>query len=153
MRSSCASSSSPGSIAATALSGWMHESRSGLEPSATCRLTVRPATGDGEAFRLSGLELDAMKKAGRGIIVTTPWEDLNTPLSIFCDVLDRMIDGYTKRQAEAVMLTLEGLTQTEIGDRIGTSQSAVSYRLKGTDYDIILKILEWYRLQVRERLD
>jgi len=64
-----------------------------------------------------------------------------------------MIDGYTKRQAEAVMLTLEGLTQTEIGDRIGTSQSAVSYRLKGTDYDIILKILEWYRLQVRERLD
>lgn len=109
--------------------------------------------GDGEAFRLSGLELDAMKKAGRGIIVTTPWEDLNTTLSIFCDVLDRMIDGYTKRQAEAVMLTLEGLTQTEIGDRIGTSQSAVSYRLKGTDYDIILKILEWYRLQVRERLD
>jgi len=109
--------------------------------------------GDGEAFRLSGLELDAMKKTGRGIIVKTPWESVNTTLSIFCDVLDMMIDGYTKRQAEAVMLALEGLTQKEIGDRVGTSQSAVSYRLKGTGYDIILKIIEWYRAQVRERLD
>ncbi len=109
--------------------------------------------GDGEAFRLSGLELDAMKKAGRGIIVTTPWEDVNETLSIFCDVVDSIIDGYTKRQAEAVMLTLEGLTQKEIGDRIGTSQSAVSYRLKGTGYDLIQKILEWYRLQIREQLD
>ncbi len=108
--------------------------------------------GDGEAFRLSGLELDAMKKAGRGIIVTTPWGDVNTALPIFCDVLDRMLDGYTKRQAEAVMLTLAGLTQKEIGDRIGTSQSAVSYRLRGTGYDIIQKIIEWYRSQIRERV-
>ncbi|WP_214084013.1 SatD family protein [Methanoculleus sp.] len=108
--------------------------------------------GDGEAFRLSGLELDAMKKAGRGIIVTTPWEDVNTALLIFCDVLDRMLDGYTKRQAEAVMLTLAGLTQKEIGDRVGTSQSAVSYRLRGTGYDIIQKIIEWYRSQIRERV-
>ncbi len=109
--------------------------------------------GDGEAFELSGLELDAMKKAGRGIIVTTPWEDLNMTLSIFCDVLDRMIGGYTKRQAEAVMLALEGFTQKEIGDRVGTGQSAVSYRLRGTDYDTIQKIIEWYRLRIRERLD
>ncbi|HOI13575.1 MAG TPA: hypothetical protein PLG75_06940 [Methanoculleus sp.] len=109
--------------------------------------------GDGEAFRLSGLELDAMKKTRRGIIVKTPWEDFNTTLSVFCDVLDRMIDGYTKRQAEAVMLALAGLTQKEIGDRVGTSQSAVSYRLKGTGYDIILKIIEWYRAQVREQSD
>jgi len=94
-----------------------------------------------------------MKRAGRGIIVTTPWEDLNETLSIFCDVVDRTIGGYTKRQAEAVMLTLEGFTQKEIGDRIGTSQSAVSYRLKGTGYDIVLKILAWYRSQVRERVE
>jgi hypothetical protein len=109
--------------------------------------------GDGEAFRLSGLELDAMKKAGRGIIVTTPWEDLNETLSIFCDVVDRTIGGYTKRQAEAVMLTLEGFTQKEIGDRVGTSQSAVSYRLKGTGYEIVLKILAWYRSQVLKRVE
>lgn len=109
--------------------------------------------GDGEAFRRSGLELDAMKGAGRGIIVKTPWEDINTILPIFCDVLDRIIGGYTRRQAEAVMLTLEGLTQKEIGERVGTSQPAVSYRLKGTDYDLIQKILEWYRLQIRERVE
>ncbi|HOI58613.1 MULTISPECIES: SatD family protein [unclassified Methanoculleus] len=109
--------------------------------------------GDGEAFRLSGLELDGMKEAGRGIIVKTPWASVNTTLSIFCSVLDMMIDGYTKRQAEAVMLALEGLTQKEIGGRVGTSQSAVSYRLRGTGYDVILKIIEWYRLQVRERIE
>ncbi|KUG21363.1 MAG: SatD family protein [Methanomicrobiaceae archaeon] len=107
--------------------------------------------GDGEAFRLSGLELDAMKQAGRGIIAKTPWEDVNETLSIFCEVLDRTIAGYTKRQAEAVLLALEGLTQREIGERVGTSQSAISYRLKGTDYDLTLKILEWYRSQIRER--
>lgn len=109
--------------------------------------------GDGEAFERSGLELDTMKQAGRGIVVTTPWEDVNRTLSIFCDVLDHIIEGCTKRQAEAVMLTLEGLMQREIGERIGTSQSAVSYRLKGTGYEIIQKILEWYRLQIRERIE
>ncbi|WP_214041327.1 winged helix-turn-helix transcriptional regulator [Methanoculleus sp.] len=53
---------------------------------------------------------------------------------------------------KAVMLTLAGLTQKEIGDRVGTSQSAVSYRLRGTGYDIIQKIIEWYRSQIRERV-
>ncbi len=108
--------------------------------------------GDGEAFRRSGLELDLMKEAGRGITVKTPWEDVNATLSIFCDVLDRIIGGYTKKQAEAVMLTLEGFTQKEIGERVGTSQSAVSYRLKGTGYDLVQKILEWYRLQISSRI-
>ena len=104
--------------------------------------------GDGEAFELSGLELDTMKQAGRGIIVKTLWEDINQTLSIFCDVLDHIINGYTKRQAEAVMLTLEGLMQREIAEQIGTSQSAVSYRLKGTGYEIIQEIFEWYRLRI-----
>lgn len=94
-----------------------------------------------------------MKRAGRGIIVTTPWEDLNETLSIFCDVVDYIIEGYTKRQAEAVILTLEGFMQREIAERIGTSQSAVSYRLKGTGYEIVQGILEWYRLRVRERIE
>ena len=93
-----------------------------------------------------------MKEAGRGITVKTPWEDVNATLSIFCDVLDRIIGGYTKKQAEAVMLTLEGFTQKEIGERVGTSQSAVSYRLKGTGYDLVQKILEWYRLQISSRI-
>ena len=93
-----------------------------------------------------------MKEAGRGITVKTPWEDVNAALSIFCSVLDRTIGGYTKKQAEAVMLTLEGLTQKEIGERVGTSQSAVSYRLKGTGYDLVQKILEWYRLQISSRI-
>ena len=93
-----------------------------------------------------------MKEAGRSITVKTPWGDVNATLSIFCGVLDRTIDGYTKKQAEAVMLTLEGLTQKEIGERVGTSQSAVSYRLKGTGYDLVQKILEWYRLQISSRI-
>jgi len=28
----------------------------------------------------------------------------------------------------------------------------VSYRLKGTGYDLVQKILEWYRLQISSRI-
>ncbi len=109
--------------------------------------------GDGKAFQLSGLELDTMKELGQSLLANTPWDDYNSLLSIFCDIVDRTVNAYTKRQAEAVMLKLEGFTQREIGDKIGKSQSAVSHRLKGTHYDLIVKIIEQYKLQIREQIE
>lgn len=109
--------------------------------------------GDGEAFQLSGFELDQMKAAELNLIVKTPWEEVNAFLPVLCDAVDKIINGYTKKQAETVMLTLEGITQKEIGERIGVSQSAVSHRLKGTNYNLIVNVIEistsWIRGQVK----
>jgi len=108
--------------------------------------------GDGEAFQLSGLDLDRMKKDNKSLTIKTPWDDVNTFLPIFCGIVDNIINDYTKRQAETVMLTLEGFTQKEIAEKIGKSQSAVSYRLKGTKHELIVEIIEQYRSQIRDQV-
>lgn len=108
--------------------------------------------GDGEAYQLSGLALDRMKKDEQSLIVKTPWDEVNAFLPVLCAAVDKTIGRYTKKQAETVMLTLEGLTQKEIGERIGVTQSAVSHRLKATDYDLIVKAIEFFTSQIRDQV-
>lgn len=109
--------------------------------------------GDGEAYQYSGLALDRMKEDGQSLIVKTPWDGFNAFLPVLCAAVNKTIGRYTKKQAETAMLTLEGLTQKEIGERIGVTQSAVSHRLKGTDYDLIVKAIEYFRSQVRDQVE
>ncbi len=51
------------------------------------------------------------------------------------------------------MLTLEGLTQKEIAEKIGKTQSAVSHRLKGTHYDLIVKVIDSFTSQIRDQVE
>ncbi|WP_342676824.1 helix-turn-helix domain-containing protein [Methanofollis sp. UBA420] len=114
----------------------------------------RPVSeGDGEAFRNSGPELDRMKNDRKKLVVKTPWAGINEEFEIYCAFLDRSFDSITPKQAEALVYLFKGLSQQEIAEKSGVSQSAISHRIKKTDYDIIKKIIARYQRKIREALN
>jgi len=109
--------------------------------------------GDGEAFRNSGMELDGMKQNDVRLAIQTPWPEINDECNIMCSFLDRIIESYTKKQAEAVFLTLKGMKQQEIAERLEISQSGISRRLKDTAHEILEKIVILYSRGIKEKLN
>jgi len=109
--------------------------------------------GDGEAFRNSGPELDKLKADNKKLIIKTPWDEMNEEFEIYCAFLDRSLDSITPKQAEALMYYLKGCTQQEIAEKLGKSQSAISNRIKNTDYHIIEKIIAAYKKKIQEELN
>lgn len=72
----------------------------------------RVSSGDGDAFQLSGRNLEKLKKDRLGIAYPThPHE---RELKIIVGLIDSIVKGWTDRQALAITGALRNLTQTEI---------------------------------------
>lgn len=89
------------------------------------------ASASGEAFTLSGQNLDDMERnrrlliGGRGFV--TPWHE-----AIF-DLVEFQASRWSREQAEAVMHALDPreATQAEIAARLGITRQALQARLRG----------------------
>ena len=107
----------------------------------------------GEAFRNSGQLLDRNLKGDRNLIVKTPWPEVDAEMDIHCLVVDRLISKWTTKQCAAVMYKLEGYNLKEIGEKLNISFSAVGRRLKKTDYDIVVRIVERYSELIKTKIN
>lgn len=99
---------------------------------------------DGEAFQASGLLLEAMKKDGRRVAVTTPWPDANAELQVACRLLDQIVAPWTPQQAASVQAMLRGETQDAAAEAAGISQSAVAQRQRRAGASAVRALLERY---------
>jgi len=108
---------------------------------------------NGEAFEYSGLQLERIKNEGQNLAVKTPWEETNRELDIYCRMIDRLIERWTKKKCEAVMHRLEGRTLHEIGEMLNIDGSAVHYRLSQTDYEIVELIIQRYSDIIRNKAE
>ncbi|WP_215239508.1 SatD family protein [Dyadobacter helix] len=96
------------------------------------KLTDRPGTSDGEAFRLSGYLADRIKqqKAKIGIALPSP----SQPLSAVMDVLETLVENWTAPQSEVITGLLNNETVSLIAERLKISQSAVSQRINASKW-------------------
>ena len=79
-------------------------------------------TSDGEAFRLSGREFDALGK--RRIAISTTNEALNAELKLNTAFADEIITKWTPRQAEVVYASLiTDATQKDMAESLGMKLS------------------------------
>ena len=95
------------------------------------------ATSDGEAFQLSGRNLDSIGK--RRLTVTTIWDEVNEELEISTAFLDALITDWTKSQSEMIwnyFLNPEK-TQAEIAQLLETSAQNVSGQLIKAKYKLV----------------
>ncbi len=88
------------------------------------RLTDRPGTSDGEAFRLSGLLADVMKKERARIALALPVS--SEPVKAVLTLLESVVEKWTSAQAEVMLRLLTGATMSEIAEVLRISQPAVS---------------------------
>ena len=109
-------------------------------------------TSDGEAFQLSGRQLDGMGK--RRLAVKTPWQDANEELSTLTAFVDDIIMGWSGKQAGLIYLALKQDTpKKDVAEHIGTSVQNVRNVLSSARESLIRIYLERYNDIIKNHLD
>lgn len=84
---------------------------------------------DGEAFHRSGRGFDMMEN-DEFLKIITGQEAIDKQLQVICKLMDIIISGWTRNQAEVIYMVLEDKTQQQIADELNVVQSAINNRLK-----------------------
>ncbi len=93
---------------------------------------------NGEAFQLSGLEFDKLKKERDKLNILTVWKNQNTAFNIIVKLLDITIDKWTKLTSEVVYeYLLKNKTQSELAKQLNISQPAIHKRLSIANINVI----------------
>lgn len=101
---------------------------------------------DGEAFRNSGLALDALGRSGGRLVLSTPWDAMNAEFGTSMQLLDALVGKWSSASAQAMFLYLtKGATQSHISQSLGISQPAVHKRLSGADHTVVQAMLDRYQ--------
>jgi len=116
------------------------------------RLTSVPANrvseGDGEAFRASGRALDLLREPVRLALVVPPAAapGLAGALEAFAPVFDALVQGWTERQARAVLARLHGATQEAIAHTWPETitRQAIARHLAKAHWPAVEKGLLWW---------
>ncbi|WP_304296188.1 hypothetical protein [Porphyromonas gulae] len=105
---------------------------------------------DGEAFRLSGRDMDDIKK--KKLSLRTRWEDINSEFKVSTAFADDIISKWTQAQAEVIYLSLlHNYAQKDIATRISKSPQTVSKLLGHAKENLIRDYLERYRQLILKR--
>lgn len=102
---------------------------------------------DGEAFRLSGKALDALKSGKekyRRLRILPPWADEEARFSVLAAFIDALMQRWTPEQAAAMSLFLRDKSQEEISKRFKVKQPAVQGRLQKAGHFAIKEGLELF---------
>ncbi|MDE5989149.1 MAG: SatD family protein [Duncaniella sp.] len=100
----------------------------------------RIGLSDGEAFRLSGRELDSIGK--KRLVVTTPWSEINDELSVSTSFADDIITAWTRVQAEITYWKIaENKAQKEIAEQFGRTPQNISKILGASKENLICQYL------------
>lgn len=95
----------------------------------------------GEAFIFSGRTLDSMKGKNQKTSLKTSNENINHEFEVHFKFFDLLTDKWSLAAAETVYFLLQDLTETEIAQKIGISQSAVNSRKKASGWEAVAKLL------------
>lgn len=98
-------------------------------------------TSDGEAFLLSGTQLDKIGK--RRLVVKTPWEEVNKELEMSTAFVDDIISGWSSTQAGMMYMSLrQDKPKKDVAEMTGTSVQNVRNVLANAKESLIVKYLE-----------
>lgn len=107
----------------------------------------------GEAFELSGNQLDRIKGSQDRICLTSAWQGLNRQFEVLAKLSDAIISRWTLNSSEAAYrYLLFKETQQQIAKALGISQPAVHKRLSIANVDAVEMMLNYLHLTIKEQL-
>ncbi len=113
---------------------------------------VGVSESNGSAYQRSGRTFESLKEDKINLIAATGNDfydrTLNLPLKLALDFMD----DWSIVSAEIVVLVLENprTSQQEIAQQLGIQQSAVSQRQKRARLDLVLELLDYYNIIIKE---
>ncbi len=110
---------------------------------------------NGEAFIFSGETFENLKKLRQNLAVKTRWEDFDAEMNLMIKLSLIAMDKWTSSSAEFVTISLKNknLSQKELGDKIGITQSSVSERQTRAHYAEIMEMEHFFRNKVKHQLE
>jgi hypothetical protein len=108
----------------------------------------------GEAFKLSGMQLDAMKNSSDKIRMVSAWEELNEQFAVITALSDSIISRWTYHSSQAAYrYLLYKETQKQISENLGISQPAVHSRLSISNIDAIERMFVYLKKTIKNKTD
>ncbi len=112
----------------------------------------RVVESTGEAFELSGNQVDAMKKLPDRIKLLSGWANLNEQFDALMKLSDAIISRWTLSSSAAVYRQLLfNETQKKIAQNLKISQPAVHKRLSIANIDAIKSMLNYLNITIKEQ--
>lgn len=105
-------------------------------------------TSDGTAFRLSGENIDALKKRNEVISIASEDDIFNEEWKVHSASLNFLLKRLSNAQAEALYLQLQNTKQEDIAKALHISQPSVHQRLQAAGWPVINKILQRFEVTV-----
>lgn len=109
---------------------------------------------NGEAFELSGHKFETLKKDRQNLAIQTNNEDFNIEINLYLKLALIAMNNWSTGSAEFVKTIIENekLSQNEIGEILGITQSSVSERYNRAYFSEIIELNNYYKKRVKDIL-
>ncbi|WP_264536751.1 SatD family protein [Flavobacterium sp. N1736] len=107
---------------------------------------------NGSAFINSGELFETLKKQKVTLAIRTGDEIIDERMNLMIQLALTFMDNWLAQSAEAVVVAIEnpGLSQEELGQKLGINQAAVSRRQKRAQYDLVMNLDRYFRTQIKQ---
>ena len=110
---------------------------------------------NGEAFINSGETFEELKKLKQHLAIRSPWPKLDAELNLMFRLASIALDKWSTATAQIVAASIVNrtLSQKELGDKMGRTQSTISEAQKRAHYDEIMELLDFYEECITEKIN
>ncbi len=105
---------------------------------------------NGSAYIYSGELFEQLKFRKINLAVKSASEDFNQRINLMLQLASITMDKWSTSSAEMVQVLLENpsLSQTELAEKMGRSQSSISERQSRAQFDVINELIRWFEKEV-----
>lgn len=107
---------------------------------------------NGSAFINSGELFETLKKQKVTLAMRTGDFAFDEKMNLMLQLALTFMDSWLVQSAEFVALAIEnpGLSQEELGQKLGINQAAVSRRQKRAQFDLVMNLDRYFRTQIKQ---
>ena len=107
---------------------------------------------NGSAFIHSGELFETLKKQKVTLAIRTGDMVFDEKINLMIQLASTFMDHWLAQQAEFVAAAIENptLLQEELGQKLGINQAAVSRRQKRAQFDLVLQLDRYFRIQIKQ---
>ena len=114
----------------------------------------RVSESNGTAFIHSGEAFEQVSRSKQRLLIKTPWTALDSELNLLLRLASIALDKWSSSTAQLIAASIvnRNLSQKELGEKIGRTQSTISEGQKRAHYEEILELENFYRECILKKL-